>query len=262
MLDKTPGLEGIGVYKSFEITTRGNGNYTLKNLNVVFKVEQDWLSKTNVDPSHVKVFGIDGAPQQFEARMINQKGKYYFFSTDLNKKGKYAIGVTESKMLETKLKERFGQIESKHKNLNDKVDNISNELSSKNKSQQKLMEDNVSKIRGELNDIGNKIDQQRNDFENRFKSIETRTTALENTTSGLQKKKEKEKDITDKLSDIGTKIEQQRKDFENKTRNLDTSLRNLTEQVKSLRNEKAETKRSQEEPSKSSAARQELTQGR
>ncbi len=273
MLDKAPGLEGIGVYKSFEITTRGNGNYTLKNLNIVFKVEQDWLSKINADPSHVKVFGIDGGPQQFGARMINQKGKYYFFSTDLNKKGKYAIGVTESKMLETKLKDRFDQIESKHKALNDKVDNISNESSSKNRSQQKLMENNLGKIRGELNEamgpirgqlneIGNKIDQQRNDFENRFRSIETRTTALENTASDLQKKKEKEKDITDELSDIGTKIEQQRKDFENKTRTLDTSIRNLTEQVKSLRNEKAETKRSQEAPNKSNAARQELTQGR
>nr|MDO8098539.1 protein phosphatase 2C domain-containing protein [Candidatus Njordarchaeota archaeon] len=273
MLDRAPALEGIGLYKLFEISTRGNGNYTLKNLNIVFKVEQEWLSRINVDAPHVRVFRIDKGPEQFEPAIVNQKGKYYFYSANLNSKGKYAIGVPEGKMLESKLKNRLDEIESKNKALNDKVDGISSELLSKNKSQQKLIEDNASKIRGELNEairpireelneIGNKIDKQRNDFDRRFKSIETRTTALENTTSDLQAKKEKGKDITDKLNDIGTRIEQQQRDFENKTRTLDTGIRNLTEQVRSLRNEKAETKRSQEAPNNNSATRQELSQGR
>jgi hypothetical protein len=212
ILDKVPGLAGIGVYKSFDISTRGNGSYKLKNLNIVFKVEQEWLSKIDVEPSNVKVFGIDGGPDQFGATMISQKGKYYFFSADLTNKGRYAIGVPEGKMLESKLKERLGQIDSKHKALNDKVEGISSDLSSKQKSQQKILEDNVKKIRGDLDGV-------------------------------LQP-------IRGELSDIRDKIDQQRKDFEIKTRTLDTSIKNLAEQVQSLKTEKAATKKSQEAPTK------------
>jgi hypothetical protein len=212
VFDRMPGLEGIGVYKSFDISTRGNGSYKLKNLNIVFKVEQEWLSKIDVEPSNVKVFGIDGGPDQFGTTMINQKGKYYFYSADLKNKGRYAIGVPEGKVLETKLKERLGQIDSKHKALNDKVDGISSDLSSKQKSQQKILEDNVKKIRGELD-------------------------------GALQP-------IRGELSDIRDKIDQQRKDFESKTRTLDTSIRNLVEQVQSLKTEKTVTKKPQEAPTK------------
>jgi hypothetical protein len=33
--------------------------------------------------------------------MTQQKGKYYFYSADLKSKGKYVIGVSESKTAET-----------------------------------------------------------------------------------------------------------------------------------------------------------------
>lgn len=250
ILDRIPGLEGIGAYKSFDISTRGNGSFKLKNLNIIFKVEQEWLKRINVDPSDVKVFGVDGVPEQLGTKMINQKGKYYFYSADLKNKGKHVIGVPEGKMLETKLKDRLDQIESKHKALNDKLDNLSSDLSSKNKSQQKFLEDNVNRIRGELSDVGKKIDQQRKDFDDRMKSIEARTAELENSASDLQLEKDREKDVTEKLNDIGTKIEQQRKDFENKTRSIDTSIKNLSEQFESLRKVKAETKKPQEALSK------------
>jgi hypothetical protein len=101
ILERNPRVQGVGAYKSFDISTRGNGNYKLKNMNIVFKVEQEWLSKTKADSSRVKVFGIDGATEQFGATMTQQKGKYYFYSADLKSKGKYVIGVSESKTAET-----------------------------------------------------------------------------------------------------------------------------------------------------------------
>ncbi|WXG46949.1 MAG: protein phosphatase 2C domain-containing protein [Candidatus Atabeyarchaeum deiterrae] len=109
ILDKIPGLKGIRMYKSFDISTRGNGSYKLKNLKIVFKVEQEWLTKINVDTSHVKVFGIDGGSKQVGATMVGQKGKYYLYSADLKNKGKHAIGVSESDMKETKPKEEPSQ---------------------------------------------------------------------------------------------------------------------------------------------------------
>jgi hypothetical protein len=250
ILDRIPGLEGIGAYKSFDISTRGNGSFKLKNLNIVFRVEQEWLSRTKVDPPDVKVFGVDGAPVQLETKVLNQKGKYYVYSADLKNRGRHVIGVSEGKILETKLKGKLDDIESRHKALSDKVESISSEVSSKSKSQQKILEDSVKSIRIELSDIGNKIDQQRKDLEDRIKGIEAKTTALENSASDLKQQKEAEKHLMEKLNDVGTMIEQQRKDFENKTKNLDTSIKNLTQQVESLRKTKTDTKKPQESVSK------------
>jgi uncharacterized protein YukE len=250
ILDRVPGLEGIGAYKSFDISTRGNGSFKLKTLNIVFRVEQDWLNKTKVDPSDVRVFGVDGVPEQLSTKMMNQKGKYYIYSADLKNKGKHVIGVPEGKVLETKLKGKLDDIESKHKALSDKVETLSGDLSSRNKSQQKTLEDGLNKIKAELTDIGNKIDQQRKDFENRIKSIEARTTEIENSEKDLQLNKEEEKQVMEKLNDVGAKIEQQRQDFEKRTRNLDSSLRSLAEQVETLKKTKAETRKSQDSSGK------------
>jgi hypothetical protein len=101
ILERVPGLEGFAAYKSFDISTRGNGNFKLKKLNIVFKVKQEWLTKINADPSQVSVFTIDGKPEQLGATMINQKGNYCIFSADLKNKGKYAVGISKDKKVET-----------------------------------------------------------------------------------------------------------------------------------------------------------------
>jgi hypothetical protein len=101
ILDRMPALEGITTYKSFEISTRGNGNFKLKKLNIIFKVKQEWLTKTKADPSQVSVFEIDGKAEQLGAAMINQKGNYYFYSAELKNKGKHTVGISKDKRAET-----------------------------------------------------------------------------------------------------------------------------------------------------------------
>jgi hypothetical protein len=101
ILDRIPALEGITAYRSFDISTRGNGNFKLKKLNIVFKVKQEWLNKIKADPSQISVFAIDGKSEQLGAKMINLKGNHYIYSADLKNKGKHAVGISKDKEAET-----------------------------------------------------------------------------------------------------------------------------------------------------------------